>query len=558
MLERPDATRPARDLCNVSGPEPAVLQRRDNVALVADVYRPEAPGSHPVLVMRQPYGRRIASAVVFAHPSWYAAHGYIVVIQDVRGRGDSGGSFRIFADDVEDGAATLTWAAGLKGANGRVGTYGFSYQGSNQLLALAGARRAGTKHPDAIAPTMAAWTIRDDWAYEGGAFRLAANIGWACQMGAEQARLAGDAEAFAALAAVGRGGPSMNGLPGLPEALVRYARYTHYEDWLRDDPSYWVRIAPAALLQNDPLDVPGLHVGGWLDTMLDGTLESYAAFSARALAPQRLLIGPWQHTPWGRNVGAVDFGPDAVSPVDAEHVTFFDHHLKGISEVRAGVRLFDIGRKAWRDFVSMPEPTPTPFYLASGGLAATTSTDGRLMSEPSRSLADMLVHDPWRPAPAIGGAVGQPGGFQNRAAVDDRADVAVYTSAPLVQPLDLIGAVAAELNVEADQPSHDLACTLSIVSPDGRAMTLASGFLRVRDGATAGPRRVSLHHTCCTVPPGAALRLSVQAAAWPAFAVNPGTGGDPERTPIMEAAVTTLRIVHDPDRSSRLLLPVTL
>lgn len=553
MLERSDETK--RDLCNVSGPKHAVLHCRDCVALVADVYRPEAPGPHPVLLMRQPYGRRIASAVVFAHPAWYAAHGYIVVIQDVRGRGDSGGVFRAFADDIDDGAATLAWAADLPGANGRVGTYGFSYQGTNQLLALAGARRAGTKRSDAVALTTAAWTVRDDWAYEGSAFRLAGNIGWACQMGAEQARLAGDAEAFAALAAAGRAGPSLNGRPGLPDALVRFGHYTHYDDWLRDDPNYWASIAPSALLRDDPLDVPGLHVGGWNDTMLDGTLASYAASKARARAPQRLLIGPWQHMPWGRNVGALDLGADAASPVDAEHVAFFDRHLKDIGDTLGGARLFDIGRKMWRDFTDMREPTPTSFYLASGGLAATTSTDGRLMPEPSNGLPDMLLHNPWRPAPAIGGAVGQPGGFQNRAAIDDRADVAVYTSAPLAAPFDLVGAIAAELHVEADQPSHDLSCTLSIVSPDGRAMTLAFGMLRVKDGAAAGPRRVSLHSTCCTVPAGAALRLSTQAAAWPAFAINPGTGADPERTPLMEATVTTLRIAHGPNRPSRLLLP---
>ena len=154
MLKRPDAARTPRDLCNVSAPERAILQCRDGVTLVADVYRPEAPGPHPVLLMRQPYGRRIASTVVFAHPAWYAAHGYIVVIQDVRGCGDSGGSFRVFADDVADGAATLAWAADLKGANGRVGTYGFSYQGTNQLLALAA---RGGPEPSAPTPSRRPW-----------------------------------------------------------------------------------------------------------------------------------------------------------------------------------------------------------------------------------------------------------------------------------------------------------------------------------------------------------------------------------------------------------------
>lgn len=552
--DAPPAT--ARDLCNVLGPETATVRCSDGIELVADIYRPDLPGTHPVLLMRQPYGRRIASAVVLAHPSWYAAHGYIVVVQDVRGRGDSGGTFRVFADDIEDGAATLDWVAQLKGSSGRVGTYGFSYQGTNQLHALAGAKRAGSKRPDAIAPTMAAWTIRDDWAYEGGAFRLAGNIAWACQMGAEQARLAGDRDAFAALAAGARGEPALAGRPAFPDALVRYGHYTHYADWLRDDRQYWLSIAPSALLEGDPLDLPGLHVGGWLDIMLDGTLAAHAAFCGAGRAPQRLVIGPWLHMPWSRRVGAFDFGAEAVSCVDGEHLAFFDRHLKGRDGDRAGLRLFDLGRKAWRELPQWPATVPTPLYLSSTGLAAATSTDGKLVRDAGAGQSDALVHDPWRPAPMIGGALGQPDGFQDRTAIDERGDVAVYTTAPLDAPIELIGPIAAELLVEADQPSFDLACTLSIVLPDARVMTLASGFLRVADTGETSLHRVGLHTSCCTVGAGSSLRLSIQAAAWPAFAVNPGNGRRPEETDVAEARITTLRILHGHARASRLLLPI--
>src|SRR5262245_66033526 len=102
-----------RRLAAVSGPDTVMMRCADGVELATDVYRPDTPGKHPVLLMRQPYGRRIASAVVFAHPSWYAARGYIVAIQDVRGRGDSGGTYRLFVDDVDDGATALAWAADL-------------------------------------------------------------------------------------------------------------------------------------------------------------------------------------------------------------------------------------------------------------------------------------------------------------------------------------------------------------------------------------------------------------------------------------------------------------
>jgi len=546
----------AKRLHAVSGPETVMMRCPDGVTLATDIYHPDAPGPHPVLMMRQPYGRRIASTVVFAHPAWYAAHGYIVAIQDTRGRGDSGGAFRLFADDICDGATALDWAADLRGCNGKVGLYGFSYQGTNQFLAMAGAQARGGKRPDAIAPTMAAWSIRDDWAYEGGAFRLAGNIGWACQMGAEQARLAGDADAFAALAATGRGAPVGGQRPVMPDALARHAHYTHYADWLDDDPAYWDAIAPASRLRGDALDVPALHIGGWQDTMLGGTMASHAAFTAAGKAPQRLLVGPWQHMPWGRNVGALDLGPEAVSYIDAEQLVFFDAHLRGIGEPPQGVRLFDLGRKSWQHYEAAPRAGEAVFYLSSNGLAAATPDDGWLVAEPQHESADWLVHDPWRPAPAIGGATGQPGGLQNRAAIDDRGDVVVYTTSPLAASLTLLGEGMVELDVACDRPAHDLYCALSLVSADGRAMTLSTGFLRVLDSGKPGPRRIPLQGTFCTVPQGSALRLSVQAAAWPAFMINPGTSTPLPETRLMDCAVTTLRIRHGGDAVSRLTLPV--
>ena len=543
-----DAPRP------VAEPETATLTLADGVPLVADVYRPAGPGRYPVLLMRQPYGRAIASTIVLAHPAWYAGHGYCVVVQDVRGRGGSGGAFRLFEHDADDGAATLAWAADLPGGNGQVATYGFSYQAVTQFLALAGALRAGTKRPDAIVPAMGAWDVRNDWAFTGGAFGLSANIGWAAQMGAEVARLQGDAEGFAALAAAARGAPWAGPVAARPEILSRFATDQHYGDWLADDPAYWARIAPGRLLADAVPPVPGLHVGGWGDFLLDGTLGAHAAL-ARGGAPQRLVVGPWTHAPWGRRVGALDLGPEAVTRVDAETVAFLDQTLKGRGAPGPAVHLFDVGARAWADFSAWPDPQPTALHLASDGLAATAAS-GRLAPEPGPAGEDRLVHDPWRPAPIVGGAWGTPPGYQDRAALDDRSDVAVYTGAPLTAPCRLAGRVAAEIHVDTGAPSHDLHATLSLVEPDGRALTLTAGHLRVADAAAPGLRRVAMRALCCTVQPGQRLRLSLQAAAWPAFAVNPGTGLRPEDARASEAAVTTLAIRHGADRPSRLLLPI--
>jgi putative CocE/NonD family hydrolase len=101
---------------------------RDGVTLRADLYRPAGAGRHPVLVMRNPYDRRVAQSYLYAHPSWYAAQGYAVLSQDMRGRWGSDGRFDPLVNEGPDGADTVAWAAEQPWSNGRVGMYGFSTQ----------------------------------------------------------------------------------------------------------------------------------------------------------------------------------------------------------------------------------------------------------------------------------------------------------------------------------------------------------------------------------------------------------------------------------------------
>ena len=545
----------------VAPPQMVSMRTRDGVRLDADVYRPVGGGPYPVLLMRQPYGRKIASTVVYAHPGWYAAHGYIVVIQDVRGAGTSEGAFKLFEHEREDGADALLWAASLDGGTGEVGMYGFSYQAATQLLALAGALDAGGPAPAALCPAMMGWDVFADWAYEGGAFCLNGGMSWALQMGAERARLAGDVDAFVAMMAASKSVPLNEERMAWPAVLQRYSRYTHYADWIGNPApgGYWDRIAPKAALAGRTGDVPMLHVGGWYDLMLEGTLGAFEAMRT-SRAPQRLIVGPWGHLPWGRRVGAMDFGPGASNPIDHEQVRWFDHFLKdhdnGVDR-EPPVRLFDLGAKAWRDFAAWPEPEQQAWHLSSSGLATARSEDGVLSREPPpRTSIDALVHDPWRPVPSLGGHDGVPPGPQDRSALDGRTDVACYTSAPLAAPLSLAGRVQAEIHVDADAVSHDLLAVLSQVMPDGRVVTLTQGYMRIADASAPGPRVVAMRALCATIPAGAALRLSLQAASFPAFAVNPGTGASVADTRLFDCRVITLKLHGGGTRASRLMLPV--
>lgn len=200
---------------DVLGKQTASMYTRDGVRLDADIYRPDGDGEFPVLLMRQPYGRAIASTVVYAHPTWYAAQGYIVVIQDVRGRGTSQGEFKLFANEIADGEDTVNWAASIPGSNGQVGMYGFSYQGMTQLY-TAIAQPPALK---TICPAMIGYDLYTDWAYEGGAFCLQTNLAWAIQLATETARLRGDKEKYQALFTASRNLPLNN-----PEILQQIGR----------------------------------------------------------------------------------------------------------------------------------------------------------------------------------------------------------------------------------------------------------------------------------------------------------------------------------------------
>jgi putative CocE/NonD family hydrolase len=578
-------------MLSVAAPTTVSMRTSDECRLDATVWRPEAPGRYPVLLMRQPYGRAIASTLVFAHPAWYAAHGYIVAVQDVRGTGTSEGEFRLFLDEEADGAQAVAWAAALDGSTGAVGTYGFSYQANTQYLALAGGAVAGGALSGgalsggavaggvlaggavaggaigggatsggltgggaigAMAPAMGAWDVRTDWAWENNAFRLGPNLGWGLQMGFVKAVHDGDRVAAHSMRAAAQSLPLAEPHRTRPDVIRRFGHWTHYEAWLtHPDPGpFWQSFAPAARLANHPLDVPMLHVGGWYDQMLMGTLAGHDAVTAAAKAEQALHIGPWTHQPWGRRAGGVDFGPAAMSPIDKAQVNWFDRHLKGRDiEPLGGLHLFDVGSRMWRRFSAWPDIRPLALFLGGDGRAAAASS-GTLATSAGSVGTDRIVHDPWRPAPVMGGHGSAPAGMQDRAALDDRADVAIYDFPPLDRPLFLCGRVAATLALEADQPSFDIDVVLSMLTPDGQAWTLTQGHARI--DAADGAREIPMRAVCVSVPAAHGLRLSIAAAAAPSYAVNPGTGAAAADFTAADERIITIAIRH---RDSRLLLP---
>jgi hypothetical protein len=537
------------------------MQTRDGVRLDADVYAPDQAGEFPVLLMRQPYGRAIASTVVYTHPAWYAAQGYLVVIQDVRGRGTSEGEFFLFAHEVADGADAVQWAAALPQSSGRVGMYGFSYQGMTQLYA-AMARPSALQ---TICPSMVGYDLYQDWAYEGGAFCHQLNLGWAIQLAAETARRKGDEVAYQELYAAARHVPLSNPVEVQSSLLQRLAPDSFYHDWVNHPKpdAYWESLSP----QMQAVDLPMLHIGGWFDTYLRGTLRLYQEMARRSQYRQSLWVGPWAHLPWGRRVGGVDYGTAAISPIDRLQIRWFDHFLKdmdtGLLE-EPPVNLFEMGTNVWRSLPHYPPPPSKTYFLVTTGLAAMDEQAGTLVEtlHPAPTFPDPWVHDPWRPVPAVGGHAAIAAGMGDRTTIDSRSDVVTYTTAPLANPMHLMGEIQVELHCTADVPSFDLCAVLSEVKPDGTVLSFSQGYRRVEQDSSgifdeiSAIVSIALQPTCICLVSGHALRLSISAACAPAYAVNPGTGDTIKTAKLIEAKVITLALHSPPDQPSKLVLPV--
>jgi len=531
------------------------LVTADGVRLDADVYYPPGDGPHPVLLMRQPYGRRIASTVTYAHPRWYARRGYIVVIQDVRGRGSSQGSFEPLINEREDGRQTLDWAAELPGSDGQVGMYGFSYQGMTQLLA------AHTGHPalKAICPAMAGADLYRDWAYEGGVFRLFNSLTWAAQLAAETARREGDSARYADLYGLGHE-PSSETLMAAMEPWVRERLGdSFFNDWIREAPDsdYW--RARSAVPTGSATGPATLHIGGWYDAFLTGTLRTFEQFRAASGSPKHeLVIGPWGHLPWTPQVGERDYGPAAESVVDVLQLAWFDRQLKGQGEPtqpHERVRLFDVEAGAWVAAPHWPLSTGShELGLDSRGLAAVGANHGTLTGRATDgSELDTIVSDPWRPVPSHGGVTGPRGGRCERHALDARPDVATYTTEPLATDRIFGGSVQLQLNVAADVAVCHVHAVLSVVEPCGQAWHLTSGALRA-DGAS-GVVTLAMRPIFATIKAGKRLRLSIAGADWPAMALPHGSDSVPGAAAACDYPVVTLTL-NDGEGTSRLVLPL--
>lgn len=540
---------------------------RDGVVLRANVFRPDRGGPYPVLVVRTPYGKRSGGM------DRYVKAGYIVVSQDARGRYASDGQWESFVrfdtHDAEDGYDTVQWAAKLPGSNGKVGTFGASYNAFLQW------RLAALRPPALVA--MAASSIPARYTdLEGpGTIRPGRRLHWwVTTMSPDLRRRSGRAgiDSSSEMRKAWNAGDSEKWLGFLPwlelprevcedetEAVRLWLKNPHTDPW--------------KLQQGVPqIEVPNLNVIGWCDhcsgnLLLDRTIRTEAATEV-ARSGSRTIVGPWGHSKRQR-YGDIDFGPDAQPNMADLEIRWFEYWLKGKQNGiidSASYRIFVMGENRWRDEAEWPlrRAQQRSLYITSGQGANSAAGDGVLQwQKPTASGSDRYTYDPHAPVPSLHGPQLAVIPTDQRP-LDARQDILVYQSQPLSERFEVTGNPTVELFASSSAPDTDFFARLIDVAPDGMARDVSLGMVRARyrkgldqpeliqPGAVV-KYTIAMDPTSNAFLPGHRIRLDITSSDFPNYDRNHNTAADQNADAQLNVAQQT--IYHGAAQATRIRLP---
>lgn len=590
-----------------------MIPMRDGVRLATDIYRPTRAGAPvaaplPVILHRTPYNKARDSKAA-ADAAFFAAHGYIVVFQDCRGRYQSEGTFTKYVHEPEDGFDTIAWLARQPWCNGRIGMRGSSYGAHVQAAAAKLAPPALATIVVTVGGFSNGWThaIR-----QHGAFTLK-QLTWAFSNLRNEsddpivkARLSSEKIADWVQAMPWRRGQNPLSIsPEFEDYILEQWTHTDYDAFWKGMGVNWVEY------YDQTADIPMIHVSGWYDNYCRTAIDNFVGLSARKKSPVRLMIGPWTHTvAVETHAGDVEFGPAAAIPDYHRewHLRWFDAYLKstdnGIAREPA-VKLFVMGTGDgrrdpngrlfhggfWLDSTRWPLPGTEfiSYYL---------HPDGALRPAPPAADAAPITYtfDPADPVPTIGGAFASTkplfsgGGFDQREKpytgdpdqgffgskppylpLKARPDVLVYETEPLTEDVMVVGPIEVHLHVSSTARDTDFTAKLVDVYPpsqdypSGYDLNLTDGILRAR--YRNSPERAELMEPGRTYAlkidtPGTAnvfkkghrIRLDISSSNFPCFDVNPNTGEPLGRNRRMITADNTIH--HAPATPSKIILPI--
>ena len=593
-----------------------MVPMRDGVRLATDIYRPARDGvpvigRFPAIIERTPYDN--GSIRLTNIGRFYASRGYVCVLQDVRGRGESEGEWFFLLnskDEGKDGYDALSWIVDQAWSDGQIGTIGLSYTGATQQ-ALAVTDPPGLKAQFIMDSgyNYHTHTIRTGGAFNTGvlfpyAFRMARDGKEAQKNPMVRRKLAEEfhrvPEWFKTLP-LKRGSSPLKLAPTYEDFLLTLASRGDYDDFWKN---------PASNLEENidsyP-DIPVFLLTSWYGHHVWANIMKYLEFSKRLTSPVRMVVGTWLHghetllESWS---GEVDFGVDAIlDNLEDLRLKWFDHFLKGMNTdvldgdpIRAFIMGGGTGRRNlegrmehggyWRLEGQWPPKgaSPQDYFLHVDGSLGTSSPQSD--AGPTR-----YTFDPKNPVPTLGGCVQNPkmpgvlagGAFDQRgrpdlffACKDDmplacRSDVLVFQTDPLEHDIEVTGLVEVWLYASSSVPDTDFTAKLLDVYPsnedypEGFAMNLCDGIVRGRyrdsreiaefmEPGEVYQFNISLQATGNVFKEGHRIRLDISSSSFPQFDVNPNTGA--RLWSSRESVQASQAIYHDAVHKSRVVLPV--
>jgi putative CocE/NonD family hydrolase len=568
---------------------------RDGVTLRANIYRPVGEGRWPVLLTRLPYGKDFPLGSSALDPAQAARRGYVVIVQDTRGRFTSEGEWAPFRFEAEDGYDTVEWAAQLPYSDGNVGMYGASYFGFTQWS-------AATQRPPSLKAMIPYITWNDPLngvLFRGGALELGVMASWQLMMGMDELarRYRNDADPrrlgealyklvqdFDALGTQGYWSLPLKDFAPIKRNNVAASFFDTIEHAMDRQYSDFMTIRG----KHERVTVPTFNIGGWYDIFLKDTIDNFNIMRHHGPTPaarqSKLLIGPWTHGNGTNPIGDMNFGfASTLALIDLQidfmslQLRWFSQFLKGqetgiLSE--APIKLFVMGANMWRDEQEWPltRAVETRYYLHSQGHANTLNGDGLLSTRvPENESPDQYDYDPANPVMTRGGALLMtpefPAGPRDQTPTESRTDVLVYSTPVLEQDIEVTGPITVHLWAVSSAPDTDFVARLVDVHPNGYVQNLTDGIIRARyrnfghgeapsliEPGKAYEYEIDLWATSNLFKKGHRIRLDITSSNFPRWDRNPNTGhafGEDS-----ELVIAHQTILHDAEHPSYITLPI--
>ena len=539
-----------------------MIPMRDGILLASDLYRPEPAGSYPAILIRTPYDKLNP---IYGYPvigGVFASQGYVVVIQDVRGKYRSQGEFYPLVNEGPDGADTVEWIARQPWCSGRVAMFGVSYFASTEWLAAAYAGPA----LQTIVPVFTSQNGYDPW-FDRGVLNLSLTVSWHYENDTRKRRPMSAA----------RWRRGIQALPLIEADEAMGPPNSIYRDWLSHSVPgpFWEPMRVDDKVSQ--ITQPVLFIAGWYDPFLPHMLEDFKRMresgGSEAARESRLVIGPWTHTIESQ-FHDLETGPEGrFLRQIATILRWYDHWLKdkdnGVAD-EAPIRIFVMEKDVWRTEQEWPlaRTVYTDYYLHSAGSANSSAGNGLLdLSRADSEPPDTFLYEPDRPVPTTGldrDHLISPGP-QEQYKVERRKDVLVYTSAELAEEIEVTGPIRLVLYAGSSAPDTDFTAVLIDLRPDGTPVDLCSGIVRARyrkslqEPAFMLPGEIyrfeiNLGATSFVFGRGHRIRLYVSSSDFPRHDRNLNT-----KEPIgfgWRTQPAQQTVYHDTEYPSHLVLPV--